>query len=80
MYSETMVHTIGISTVSSICLIVSIGVGALTTTAKEPCASENKAMFALRLPWVVPPPTPDRIGMVETLAMLWMTAGCGVKG
>ena len=62
-------------------LIVSIGVGALTTDSQGSLRFGKQgdigAALSLRS---FPPPTPERIGMVETLAILWMTAGCGVNG
>ena len=40
-------------------------IGAFTTTPMAPSASASQASWVVRMPWVVPPPTPQNTGRDE---------------
>ena len=77
---ETMVVTTGMSTTAFILAMVSLEMGALTTTPEAPWCSENSARRTERSPLVMPPPTPTKTGTSDTLMMAWVMEGWGVKG
>ena len=80
MSPETMVVITGMSTTAFILVMVSLVMGALTTTPEAPWCSEYSARRTDRSPLVMPPPTPTNTGTSDTLMMAWVMEGWGVKG
>lgn len=78
--SETMVMVTGISIYSLSLWIKSLGVGLLSTTPKAPWNSAWMANSTDLSPVVIPPPTPQKIGLSAANIKALEIVGCGVKG
>src|SRR5690606_25072323 len=69
VFSDTTVTIMGISIILRIAIMVSLGVGALTTTPIAPLNSASRAKLTTLLPLVNPPPTPQKTGTSATMVI-----------
>ena len=78
--SPATVTTTGMSTTRAIRLRSVFGNGEFNTSPAAPCASASVARYTARMPWVVPPPTPQNTGIGAMRMIPWLIERCAVNG